>query len=168
MIVLRDASKSDENIYNTWRNNAGLKEFLSRLEPKGCNTWDYDRSRICWFIIENESEDAGAVWLEKNDEAAQEATLGIFISGEKQRGKGIGKEAIEEAIEISGQRMKFEKVVLNVRKSNTRAIQCYKRCGFVITGEGQKTNPEGMTIGFFTMKKEIMGGKGSGNHATGI
>jgi RimJ/RimL family protein N-acetyltransferase len=42
-------------------------------------------------------------------------------------------------------------VELNVRKTNVRAIACYKHCGFTIVGEGQKVNKEEEKISFFKM-----------------
>lgn len=81
--------------------------------------------------------------------------LGIFISGEQYRSKGIGSDAIKEAIRISRQRIYFNKVRLNVRKSNLRAIQCYEKCGFNISGEGRKITLEGNIIDYYKMEVKV-------------
>jgi ribosomal protein S18 acetylase RimI-like enzyme len=38
-----------------------------------------------------------------------------------------------------------------VRKTNSRAIGCYKKCGFSIIGEGVYINKKGEEITFFEM-----------------
>lgn len=54
-----------------------------------------------------------------------------IIIGEKQyRGKGIGTIAIEEALNIAFNKLKYSKVYLEVRPDNERAINAYKNCGF--------------------------------------
>ncbi|NSW90133.1 MAG: GNAT family N-acetyltransferase [Firmicutes bacterium] len=143
MMLLRDVTKSDESIYAVWQNDKEITGYLSRLCPYNSSVGDYDTSTVCWFIIEEEACDIGSVWLEKDRSQPDTMILGIFISGEQYRGKGIGSKAIEEAIRISKQRIAFEKVSLNVRKSNLRAIHCYEKCSFRIFGEGQKLASDG-------------------------
>jgi len=81
--------------------------------------------------------------------------LGIFISGEQYRGKGIGSDSIKEAIRISKQRISFRNVRLNVRKSNLRAIHCYEKCGFRIYGEGRKTAKDGAIIDYYQIEMKV-------------
>jgi len=155
MIALRDVSKTDENIYAEWQNDPELAAYLSRLSPNNCSVGDYDASKICWFIIEEDACDIGSVWLEKDTKESEAVTLGIFISGEQYRGKGIGNYVIKEAIRISKQRIPFTSVKLNVRKSNLRAIRCYEKCGFIILGEGQKTASDGTIIDYYKMEMKV-------------
>lgn len=155
MITLRDVSKSDESIYEVWQNDSKLNVYLSRLHPNNCSVGDYDASRVCWFIIEEDIRDIGSVWLERGRTESDAMILGIFIFGEQYRGKGIGSDAIKEAIRISKQRIAFRNVRLNVRKSNLRAIQCYEKCGFNIYGEGQKTASDGTIIDYYKMEVKV-------------
>lgn len=61
MIALRDVSKSDECTYAVWQNDSKLKVYLSRLYPKNCSVGDYDVSRVCWFIIKEDTRDIGSI-----------------------------------------------------------------------------------------------------------
>jgi len=81
--------------------------------------------------------------------------LGIFISGEQYRGKGIGSDTIKEAIRISKQRISFRNVRLNARKRNLRAIQCYEKFGFNIYGQGQKLASDGTIIDYYQMEMKV-------------
>jgi len=138
-----------------WQNDPELAAYLSRLSPNNCSVGDYDASKICWFIIEEDACDIGSVWLEKDTKESEAVILGIFISGEQYRGKGIGNHVIKEAIRISKQRIPFTSVKLNVRKSNLRAIRCYEKCGFIILGEGKKTASDGTIIDYYKMEMKV-------------
>lgn len=58
--------------------------------------------------------------------------LAISLMPDKQ-GKGYGQEAINTILKYG-----YEKLNLNVYKSNQNAINCYSRNGFIITGDGYK------------------------------
>lgn len=155
MITLRDVSKSDESIFAAWQNDSKLTGYLNRLYPNNSSVVDYDTSRVCWFIIEEDTRDIGSIWLEKDSSESDAMILGIFISTEQYRGKGIGSDSIKEAIRISKQRIVFRNVRLNVRKSNLRAIHCYEKCGFRIYGEGRKTAQDGTIIDYYKMEVKV-------------
>ena len=155
MITLRDVAKSDESTYKVWQNDSKLTGYLSRLCPDNSSVIDYDTSRVFWFIIEEDTRDIGSIWLEKDTEGTDTMVLGIFISGEQRRGKGIGSDSIKEAIWISKQRTSFSNVRLNVRKGNLRAIHCYEKCGFNICGEGQKLSLDGTIIDYYQMEMKV-------------
>lgn len=155
MITLRDVAKSDEGTYKVWQNDSKLTDYLSRLCPNNSSVVDYDTSRVCWFIIEEDTCDIGSVWLEKDTEGTDTMVFGIFISGEQYRGKGIGSDMIKEAIRISKRRISFSNVRLNVRKGNLRAIHCYEKCGFNICGQGQKLASDGTVIDYYQMERKV-------------
>ncbi len=155
MIKLRDIVKSDESKYKVWQNDSKLIGYLSRLCPNNSSVADYDTSKVCWYIIEKDIREIGAVWLEKDNSESDTMILGIFISEEQYRGKGIGINAIREAIQISKQRISFKNVRLNVRKSNLRARYCYEKCGFNICKEGQKLASNGTLIDYYQMEMKV-------------
>ncbi len=78
--------------------------------------------------------------------------LGIFIVDDKNRNKGIGKEAIDKAIEITQKRILFNKIRLNVRMNNVRAINCYKKCNFKICGTGKRVSGISDLIEYYSME----------------
>jgi len=150
-IILRDIVSTDESIYIALQNDSDLTDYMSRFYSNNCSVADYDISKVCWFIIEKDKSCIGSVWLEKDTDETDTMILGIFITGEHNRGMGIGSHAIKEAIRISKQRIFFKYLRLNVRKSNIRAIHCYEKCGFRICGEGQKAVQNGSIIDYYRM-----------------
>ncbi len=155
MIILRDIVNSDENKYKVLMTEPELTDYLSRFYPNNCSVSDYDPSRVCWFMIEENASCIGSVWLERDPDETDTMMLGIFISGDHNRNRGIGSYAIKEAIRISKQRMPFQYVRLNVRKNNLRAIRCYEKCGFKICGEGRKNAENGVIIEYYQMVMKI-------------
>ena len=59
------------------------------------------------------------------------AALGILIRKNHFLGKGIEEQGINLTIDKSHDELYFKSVQINVRESNTRAIGCYRKCGFV-------------------------------------
>ncbi len=82
------------------------------------------------FVLEEEGKIIGFVilWVIKD-----EATVMTFAIDKKYRGKGYGKLLLREAIKSLGNRV--NKVLLDVRKSNIRAINLYKDMGFKVIRE---------------------------------
>lgn len=106
-----------------------LKEFQSRISPK------QEAFQICWYHIKYGDNYIGSIWLEKINENDDNAILGIFIAFDEYRSMGIGSKAISEIIARDMDSLNIRKIILHVRKKNTRAVSCYKKSGFVITDE---------------------------------
>ena len=53
----------------------------------------------------------------------------------KYRGKGLGKQAIKDILEIAFYELKLNKVYLNVLSDNVNAIKAYEKSGFIFEGE---------------------------------
>jgi RimJ/RimL family protein N-acetyltransferase len=89
--------------------------------------------------------------LEKEKLHDSLVSLGIMIGHPDKLGIGLGQQVIPLAIELAHTRLRFEGVQLRVRKTNFRAIGCYKACGFRIIGEGTYINKKGEEITFSEM-----------------
>ncbi len=59
------------------------------------------------------------------------ATLGILIGEESWRGKGVGFEVISRVLEFCFKALELEYVELGVSKNKFKAIDLYKRLGFI-------------------------------------
>ena len=66
------------------------------------------------------------------------ATYHIFIGDKNYWGKGIAREASRQIIDYGFKELNLDKIVLEVRKQNERAIQLYRTLGFVIMSEGDE------------------------------
>lgn len=110
-----------------------LSEFQSRIYP------DDGSELIYWYYIKAYDKIIGSVWLEKKVHELC-ATLGIFIAAVEYRGKGIGKQVIQQIIDIGAKRMQIDEIRLNVRETNVRAIKCYTDLGFIEFKRYKKEN----------------------------
>ncbi len=78
----------------------------------------------------NENKLLGNCGLSNVNFIRRTATLGIFIGNEKERGLGIGKEAINLVLDYAFNYLNLNNVMLNVFSFNEGAIKCYKSVGF--------------------------------------
>lgn len=69
-------------------------------------------------------------------------------------GRGIGRRAIELAVQQLKETSAVERVTLNVRINNPRAIACYARCGFAIAATSDKRLDDESCVRFHTMIRE--------------
>jgi hypothetical protein len=65
MIVLRDVVSFDESIYKAMLNDTDLPDYLSRFYPNNSCVADYDTSKVCWFIIKEDTSCIGSVGLKE-------------------------------------------------------------------------------------------------------
>jgi len=125
-----------------------ISKYMSRF-------WPSEREKIyVWKLIISDDCIIGNVWFEPT-EKNNVLKLGIVIWEEKKLGIGIGKKVIQELIEYIALRdPEINTVMLNVRKTNDRALACYKNAGFTIIGEYSKMK-NGERIEFYRMEYEL-------------
>ena len=152
-VSLRKFTFKDLVPYQNWRDEIDARQYMSQFYPKAFNGRDTDHPKLyVWHVIVVDGVDVGTIWLEKNHPNDNVANLGILIGRQDKFGQGIGTKSIPLAIEQSQWALAFKSVELNVRKTNARAIACYKNCGFTIVSEEQKVNKEGEKISFAIMQ----------------
>ncbi len=110
-----------------------LKQYQSRIYPSE------NAEILRWYHIKADKKYIGAIWFEKNADE-DFVVLGVFITDELYRNKGIGKSAIEQIIKTDLQYMHTNKILLRVREENERAIRCYKSVGFKEKQRYRKNN----------------------------
>lgn len=131
----------DEHIklLEEWESTNELYLYLSHSRPRYLRELNPEAERhTLFYLIKSDDKIIGATWLE--DITDKDAKLGIYIAEKEYRGRGIGREVIEILTDIAFNKMKIEKVYLNVRETNINAIRCYKRCGFEITDTYAKSH----------------------------
>lgn len=83
--------------------------------------------------IEFEKKFIGTVRL-TIDEKEKRARYAIGIQDSSKLGMGFGTETTKLILKYAFEELKLHKVDLRVLDFNKRAIECYKKCGFVIEG----------------------------------
>jgi RimJ/RimL family protein N-acetyltransferase len=157
LVAIRELTWDDLELIPVWSANIKAEHFTSRFYPRPFlkdNSRLPDRDSVAWFVILVESRPAGHVWLELDAQETSTAVLGILLGDPDLFGGGIGRKAIELALPVARERLKFQRVKLSVRKNNPRAITCYERCGFRIKGEGIKPMENAARIEYHVMEYE--------------
>jgi RimJ/RimL family protein N-acetyltransferase len=77
----------------------------------------------------------GTVWIERESTECRTATLGIMIGREDKFGKGIGRKAIQAAIDQAKNRMSFKSVELNVRKKTRGQLHAINISILLLSGK---------------------------------
>jgi len=140
-VLIRRYRRSDVDAQCTW------PKFEDPIEP----SWNLDlrtpaerehywRTRcrgpdyVRFAIDTSEGRMIGFVSLRGIDRRRKVARLGIGLSPDLV-GRGYGTEALKAFLHYYFETLKFTRIVLDVAASNERAIRCYRKCGFVATGE---------------------------------
>ncbi len=148
-ISLRPVAAGDQPSIDRWA--AVAADHMSRTRPyaEGADRHDPDRG-LFWYVIADGGRDLGTVWIELPP-GSDEAVLGVFLGDATFFGRGIGAAAIELAVaEFRGAHPQLP-VSLRVRRTNQRAIACYRRVGFAVTGSGTKSLPSGEAVPYYRM-----------------
>jgi RimJ/RimL family protein N-acetyltransferase len=154
--TIRQLTRDDLALIPGWASDVRAVQFTSRVCPHAFRENQPQlppETAVAWFAILVDGAPKGHVWLERDESQADTVVLGILIGDSRLLGRGIGRRAIELAIEAASKRLAFSRVRLKVRKSNPRAIACYERCGFRIADEGVKEPDDGPPIEFFVMER---------------
>lgn len=136
---LLDFSEEHLSFIEKWEESGEIYNYLSHSRSEclcegAAELWQTTRL----FMIRLENQIVGCVWLEDLDFLQKKGKLGIYIGESNCRGMGVGREVIIEILDLAFGQLDLIKVILHVRVKNTRAINCYKSCGFVITQEFPK------------------------------
>lgn len=145
MIQLRPVLPDDLKCFATWWRD---KELIALTSGNFSNLPDDQLERYFQDIvvqrdrvdrmIEVDGATIGHISVQSRSDGWWE--LQIIIGKKDQWGKGYGPEAIHQLLQVlTPQGM--EKVYLEVRPENTRAIGAYEKCGFVTVSRASHNNP---------------------------
>jgi RimJ/RimL family protein N-acetyltransferase len=86
------------------------------------------------FAIEADGKLIGMTGLFRTDTTARTSELGIVIGDRDYWGKGYGQDAIRTLLDYGFRHRNLQRIWLTVTENNARAINAYKRCGFIEEG----------------------------------
>ena len=104
-----------------------------------------------WYVIAEAGVDVGTVWIEllpagcrggprQSSSATHHHSAGASVTA-----------AIGLAVAEFRREHRHVPIVLRVRRSNARAVACYRRAGFTVTGSGTKPLPSGRSVPYYRM-----------------
>lgn len=136
---------SDKELLFQWRADKEIR-YLTMMHPyviseEMNNKWinevmnDMSNKNVYFAIEANETKKTiGYFTLQKIDLINRNAMLGIVIGNSDYRGKGLGKEIMQNGINYGFNTLGLYKIFLNVLENNESAIKLYKNIGFEIEG----------------------------------
>jgi RimJ/RimL family protein N-acetyltransferase len=141
-VRLRSVQETDAAHHAAWPPEAEIVRMYGG-EISRAPQPDLDRSKawVAWMqdhpfaaMIECNGQTVGHVRLHSLSEADRRARLAIGLFATQFLGKGIGRRAIALTLDHAFGPMGLHRVDLRVLAYNTRAIRCYKACGFAHEG----------------------------------
>jgi diamine N-acetyltransferase len=103
-----------------------------------CERADYLR----WAADDHRGRLLAVVSLREIDRAAGVARLGITVRPDR-LGRGYGRRILRRFIPFYFRELGFRRMVLDVAMPNQRAIRCYQRLGFTVTGSHWQVHSAG-------------------------
>lgn len=138
-IYLRLAEESDSEFILTLRQNKELNKFISPTNINIIQQQEWIKKykerekegKEYYFIVINKKkeEPCGTVRIYNIDKLNRTATWGSFIL-DSNRPDGASKETIKFSLDFAFQNLKLNKIFLDVRKENGKAIHIYEKFGF--------------------------------------
>jgi len=139
-VNVRPATPADCDLIWEWRNHPSTREVSFNSDPiplEEHRAWFAaslkNRNRLI-LMVEADGEPVGRVCFDRNSEAADSAEVGIVI-GPGHRGRGLGRAAIDAAIEHIRITWAPKSVVASVKPSNSRSIAAFEAVGFQLESE---------------------------------
>ncbi len=139
-IILRSVRKDDLELFNQWRNNIDIKNqallhpfpITKELDEDWFNyTANNKQNNTVFFTIESKTNDVlGYTFLSNINWVNRNAYFGIIVGEHQQRGKGLGKEALNLIIDYAFLNLNLHKISLEVVSNNVAAIKLYENLGF--------------------------------------
>lgn len=143
-VTIRPLQEQDAYTSVKWRNDPEVFKYTG-------NTYDHEitiDSELAWIrkVMANHNDYrcailadgvyVGNIYLTDIGDGC--ATYHIFIGNRNYWGKGVAREASLQIIDYGFKDLKLDKIVLEVKRQNERAIKLYLSLGFVILSEGDE------------------------------
>lgn len=143
MLALKPFISSNWKYFDEWiTDESELIQFAGQIftfpiTKKQIETYLNDTSRTVFLItFHNKPIGISEIYL-INEKTVKFAR--ILIGEKSMRGKGIGTELINILVKFSFEKLKRERIILNVYSWNINAIKCYEKVGFSKTSKPIKT-----------------------------
>ena len=134
------SSEIDElKVYLSWMRNKSANPFIQGIDENFSSQElvnyvseknDSSTALLLGIFVKSDVAHIGNVKLEPIIPKTS-ATMGILIGEESWRGKGVGFEVLTRVLEFCFMDLELELIELGVDKKNLRAINLYKRLGFI-------------------------------------
>ena len=140
-MTLRPFTINDAPIILSWiKNKAAFRKWSAdrypTFPPKPEDmVAQYESDVIFPFTaMDNEGKVVGHIIFRYPDSSKTVIRFGFVIVDDNLRGKGYGKQMLQQAIQKAQQEFGAKKITLGVFDNNPSAFYCYQSVGFKVTG----------------------------------
>ena len=118
----------------------GDTEGLPRYTEADAHQWvERNLAHPQAWAIEREGRLIGEIRLDNLDHHDRRARLAVGIYDKDRLGQGFGRESIRLVLAHGFGTLALNRIDLRVIATNTRAIRCYRACGFVEEGRERES-----------------------------
>ena len=162
-MTLRPFTINDAPIILSWiKNKAAFRKWSAdrypTFPPKPEDmVAQYESDVIFPFTaMDNEGKVVGHIIFRYPDSSKTVIRFGFVIVDDNLRGKGYGKQMLQQAIQKAQQEFGAKKITLGVFDNNPSAFYCYQSVGFKVTGadtyliDGEEWTEKEMEMSFIT------------------
>lgn len=139
-IILRPVRPEDLPALQAWDEDQEIVSLIGKkfMPETPVSEWyrqaKSDSRRRILAIETADGRLIGDIELEQINWRSGTAEMRICIGHKGYWGKGYGSDAVRTLLNLAFECLKLEMIYLRVYESNTRAISCYEKCGFVRQG----------------------------------
>ena len=142
-VYLSPMSIEDADKYTKWMNDFkvtdGINNSSKLITLESEKKWleeNTSTNNYNFSIVKKENNELiGNCSFHDLDRTYGNATVGVFIGEEENRGKSYGMEALKLLISYGFDYLNLNNIMLNVYSFNESAIKCYKKVGFKEIGK---------------------------------
>ncbi len=136
---LRELSRKDLKVINTWRNDEKLISYLGAnyryIDLEIDEAWfdNYLKNRnntVRCAIVDSDDMIVGLVSLTNINYVNRTAEFHIMIGESDNQNQGIGTYAVDTMLKHAFNNLNLNRIYLEVLKTNDRAIRVYEKNGF--------------------------------------
>ena len=114
--------------------NLGLRSKPTRARTRAFVSAAAKDDEVCARAILLDRRHVGNVVLDQIDRHIGKARLHIYVGEADARGHGVGRRAVELALDLAWGELDLHKVWLTVHERNTAAVRAYEAVGFRVEG----------------------------------
>jgi ribosomal protein S18 acetylase RimI-like enzyme len=126
MIELDESTKEDLKLFSDWENLDGIREFICPYSIER-HKEEFEKDEVIYFKINFYSKPVGFALLKLEDDKRSVEFRRIVIV---ERGKGIGQKVLNDIEKNCINKLKRNRIWLDVFEINKRGIHIYEKHGY--------------------------------------
>ena len=133
--------ENNEAIWEVSNTQTPYSRFLIRQYLENAHQDIYEAKQLRLAICKKGLFDAiGLIDIFDFDPVNQRAGVGIIISDESERGKGVGSEALDLLIHYAFRQLQLHQLYANIDEENIASVTLFTNFGFVLAGVKKEWN----------------------------